>query len=320
MSNVLVTGANGFVGQHLCKHLLAQGHAVTAAVRRQGTAPPGTHEVVVGDLGPETDWLEATRGQDVVVHLAARVHVMAEKDSDPLRAFVETNTVGTRRLAQQSAEGGVRRFIYVSSIKAQGEASPVPYSATDTPQPVDPYGISKFRAEQELRALEQRSGLNVMVLRPPLIYGEGVGGNLLRLMKAIAKGVPLPLGSVCNRRAMIAVENFVHIIALCVVTTRHLPVALLVTDGEALSTAEVVHELAIGLGRRPRLVRFSPRLLMLFGTLLRKRAELDRLVGDMQIVSNITDLDPQYEERVAAREALRLTASVFASRPADHPG
>lgn len=315
MKRVLVTGANGFVGRHLCRVLLQDGHHVTAAVRRLGTAPVGTQEVCVGDLGGNTDWSDALHGQDVVVHLAARVHVMDETELDPSAAFNNANTLGTRRLAEQAIAASVGKFVYVSSIKANGEGTASkPFSADDRPNPVDAYGVSKFRAEQELRGLETISSLDVIVLRPPLIYGDGVGGNLLRLMKATSRGIPLPFKSVRNSRAMISVENFVRIISLCVSTSRSIRLPLLVADGESLSTGDLVRELCIGMGRNPRLVHFPLWILKAIGSMSGRRAEVDRLVGSLDIASNILILDSEYEEHYSAREALRLMAAGFVGK------
>ncbi|TFD37923.1 NAD-dependent epimerase/dehydratase family protein [Cryobacterium sp. TMT1-19] len=312
---VLVTGANGFVGKHLCEHLVGEGHEVTAAVRRLDIAPPGTRAVIVGDLGPETDWSEAVRGQNVVVHLAARVHVMDEKDSDPMRAFTLANTEGTRKLAQDSVAASVSRIVYVSSIKANGESTTTgSLVASDTPTPIDPYGMSKLNAETALRKIELDSSLDVIVIRPPLIYGDGVGGNLLRLMWAIERGIPLPLGSVLNSRSMIFVENLVVILGLCVLTQRNIGDPLLVADDESLSTADVVRELSAGMGRHPRLFPVPVAWLALTGSLLGKRADVSRLTGSLQVSSNIHVLDASYKEQCSSRAALRLTARAFSLR------
>lgn len=285
---------------------------MTASVRRAGSAPPGTREVIVGDLNADTDWEEALTGQEYVVHLAARVHVMSDTSSDPLEAFREANTSGTLRLAEQAIGAGVARIIYVSSIKAQGEARSLPYSVGDPASPTDAYGISKLLAEEGLRTLEHKFALGIVILRPPLVYGEGVGGNLLRLMRIIERGVPLPFASVRNERAMISVENFANIIGLCISPDVESAESVLVADSETLSTADIVRELAMGLGRKPRLFPFPPRLLVLAGTLCGMSAELERLIGNLRVDSNISQLSPDYEEQVAARIALRDTARAFA--------
>lgn len=313
MSRIFVSGANGFVGRHVCRDLVEAGHVVTAGVRRPGAAPDGTREFIVGDLGSLTDWTDGLANQDYVIHLAARVHVMSESSSDPLAAFTEANTAGTIRLAQQAILAGVQRFVFVSSIKAQGESRSLAYSAADDTHPTDDYGVSKRLAENGLRDLEAGFPLGVVVLRPPLIYGDGVGGNLLRLMNIIDRGVPLPLSSVKNERAMISVHNFVRILEHAIDPHCGAGQAILVSDSETLSTAQVVRELAAGLGRSPRLLPFPPRMMVLAGRLFGRMDEIDRLIGDLKIVSNVSQLAPRYAEKINARDALRDTARAFAT-------
>lgn len=214
-----MTGASGFVGQALCAELLRHGYCVRGAVRQvEGrTALQEVGEsVAVGAINAATDWTAALDGCEVVVHLAARVHVMDDKAVDPLAEFRETNTEGTLNLVRQAVRAGVKRFIFISSIKVNGEGRDAAYLETDTPAPADAYAISKWEAEQGLQRIAADTGLEVVILRPPLVYGPGVKANFLRLMQLVQKGWPLPLGAIHNRRSLLYLGNFVDAIRLCV--------------------------------------------------------------------------------------------------------
>ena len=213
MSSVLITGANGFVGRAVCERMIADGWHVKGTVRSQSSIEaliPGVQAVRIDSLGPGTHWSEALNGADVVIHLAARVHVMDETAADPLSLFRLVNTAGTERLAQSAADSGVRRFIYVSTIKVNGEFTEYKsFTDKDQPLPVGPYAISKWEAEKGLRKISNRTGLDIVILRPPMIYGPEVKGNFLRLLKWIDNRRPLPLGMIRNRRSLIGIDNFV---------------------------------------------------------------------------------------------------------------
>ena len=193
---VLVTGASGFVGSTLCAYLIAKGHTVRGTIRRTSDKPlPGVDVRVVSDLSPDTNWSEALAGVNAVVHCAARVHIMNEASVDPLSAFREINVKGTACLAEQAVDKGVRRFVYISSVKVNGEVTDGdPFRADDTPAPEDPYGISKWEAEQVLRGIADETNLEIVIIRPPLIYGPGVGANFLRLMQGVYVGCTTALG------------------------------------------------------------------------------------------------------------------------------
>ena len=195
---LLVTGANGFVGKALCGELFEQGYAVRGAVRSAKTIVETCERVVVGDFDEQTDWENALAGMDVVIHLAARVHVMHDTSIDPLAAFRQVNVAGTENLARQAARAGVKRLVYVSSIKVNGEATDGvrKFSELDVPDPQDPYGVSKYEAEQALHRVAAEAGLEVVIARPPLVYGAGVKGNFAQMLRVLAKGIPLPLASV----------------------------------------------------------------------------------------------------------------------------
>lgn len=280
---VLVTGATGFVGRALVPALAERGHAVRSAVRRAGSGLLG--EVAVGEIGPETDWSAALQGVDVVIHLAARVHVMQDTAADPLAAFRRVNTDGTERLARQAAEAGVRRLVLVSSIKVNGERAERPFTELDPPRPEDPYGISKAEAEAVLRRVAEEAGLEAVVVRPPLVYGPGVGGNFARLLALVERGLPLPLGAVDNRRSLVGRCNLVDFLVRCAEHPAAAGETFLVSDGEDLSTAELIRRLARALDRPVRLWPVPPALLYAAGRVTGRTAVVERLCGSLQIDS-----------------------------------
>jgi nucleoside-diphosphate-sugar epimerase len=282
-SRVLVTGANGFVGRAVCSQLMAAGHAVTPAVRRGSGLP---NEVGVGDVGPSTDWRIALAGCDVVVHLAARVHVMRDEANDPLTEFRVVNTEGTLNLARQAAQAGVKRFIFISTIKVNGEGCEAPYRETDVPAPEDAYAISKWEAEQGLWQIAADTGLEVVILRPPLVYGPGVKANFLRLMQLVKRGWPLPLGAIRNKRSLLYLGNFVDAIRLCVEHPAAAGQTFLLDDGEPVSTPELIRAIARALGRPARLLAVPVGVLEAAGTLLGKRAAVARLTDALFVDSS----------------------------------
>lgn len=286
---ILVTGASGFVGQALCAELLRHGYFVRGAVRQdEGRAAlqKGCAPVVVGAINAATDWVAALDGCDVVVHLAARVHVMDDKAVDPLAEFRETNTEGTLNLVRQAAQAGVKRFVFISSIKVNGEGRDAAYLETDTPAPADAYAISKWEAEQGLQQIAADTGLEVVVLRPPLVYGPGVKANFLRLMQLVQKGWPLPLGAISNRRSLLYLGNFVDAIRLCVEHPAAAGQTFLLDDGEPVSTPELIRAVAYAMGRPARLLAVPVGVLELAGALLGQRAAVGRLAGSLYVDSS----------------------------------
>lgn len=284
MERILVTGPDGFVGTRLCARLLKDGFAVRGAQFAPAPLPNGCESIVVGDLASVKNWPEALQGVNRVVHLAARVHIMNDDSTDPLAAFRHVNTEGTRVLAEASAAAGVKRFVFVSTIKVMGESTPVrPFSADDKPLTDDPYGTSKLEAEQLLTRLSQESSMEVTIVRPPLVYGPGVRANFLKLLSAAHKGLPLPFGLVNNRRSLVGVNNLVDFLACCLTHPKAANQAFLVSDGRDLSTAELIRLMAGALGRRPVLLPVPPLLMKLAGSLLGKRAEVDRLCGSLAL-------------------------------------
>lgn len=280
---VLVTGATGFVGHALGGSLDDQGHQVIPAVRQKAGLDD---EVVVGDIDGQTDWTAALTGCDGVVHLAARVHVMDDTAEDPLALYRETNTEATLNLARQAVRAGVKRFVFISTIKVNGEGRDAPYRETDIAAPEDAYAISKWEAEQGLRQIAADTGLEVVILRPPLVYGPGVKANFQRLIHIVKRGWPLPLGAIRNRRSLLYLGNFVDAIRLCVEHPAAAGQTFLLDDGEPVSTPELIRAVAHAVGRPAHLLAMPVWMLEAAGTLLGKRAAVARLTGSLFVDSS----------------------------------
>lgn len=309
---VLVTGASGFIGRALCRHLLRQGWSVRAATRLAPNAtaiPAGAEVVHIAAVGGNTDWSEALVGVDAVVHLAARVHVMHESDPDPLAAFRSVNADGTNHLAVMAAQAGARRFVYVSSIKVNGEQTTrLPFTEADAPRPRDAYGISKWEAEQALWATASQTGLEVVVVRPPLVYGPDAPGNFNRLLRFIRQGVPLPLSSIRNQRSFMYVENLCDAVRVCLQHPAAAGRTFLLSDGEDISTPELIRLLSGYLGRRSRMFPFPPSLLRAAANLLDRQEEATRLLGSLCVNSSAIRQALGWSPPYSMREALRDTA------------
>ncbi|MHB8808915.1 MAG: NAD-dependent epimerase/dehydratase family protein [Desulfobulbaceae bacterium] len=301
---VLVTGANGFIGTHLCAYLAARDIPCRRAVRRFGDRDGDT--AVVGDIDEATDWSPALTGITVVVHLAARVHVLREEEHDPLAAFRRVNVAGTGRLARQAAAAGVRRFIFMSTIKVNGEETLArPFAPDVPPAPADPYSISKLEAEEVLGQVARETGLEVVILRPPLVYGRGVGGNFARLVRLVRQGWYLPLGSVRNQRSLVGVENLCSLLTLCLAHPAAVNRVLLVSDGRDLSTPELIRAIARACGVAPRLLPFPPLLLQLLARLCGREMEVRRLTGSLQLDSSQTRSLLDWKPPVSLEDGLR---------------
>ena len=310
--SVLVTGANGFVGRALCEALAASGRRVKRALRM---AQPGRpDDVAVGDIGADTDWRSALEGVSSVVHLAARTHVLRETAADSLSEYRRVNLDGTRRLAQQAGRAGVRRLVFVSSIKVNGEVTERPFTEDDAPRPEDAYGVSKWEAEQALARVAGETGLQVAVLRPPLVYGPEVKGNFLRLMGLVARGTPLPLASITNRRSLIYVGNLVDAVIKAIDVPAAAGRAYLVSDGEDVSTPDLVRAIARALGVAPRLLPCPPAMLRLGAALTGKRAELARLTGSLQVDGSRAHRELGWQPRLSLAQGLAATARWYYSQ------
>jgi len=284
---VLITGANGFVGKLLCEELLRRGWRVRAALRSPHQLPIGLEPVIVGTIDDGTDWTDALSGADVVIHLAARVHVMKDSAADPLEEFLKVNLHGTANLARQAAQAGVKRLAYVSSIKVNGEQTTdrQAFTEIDKPNPQDPYGISKWQAEQALQRVAQETGLEVVIVRPPLVYGAGVKGNFAQMLGVLSKDIPLPLASVHNLRSLIYVNNLADALITCATHPAAAGQAYLVSDGADVSTPELLRQLGASMGHPARLLHCPPTLLKLAGVLTGKSDQVERLLGSLQVDS-----------------------------------
>jgi UDP-glucose 4-epimerase len=242
--------------------------------------------VVIGDINSVTDWAAALAGCDAVVHLAARVHVMHDTAEDPLALYRATNTDATLNLARQAAQAGVKRFVFVSTIKVNGEGRDAPYRETDAAAPGDAYAISKWEAEQGLQRIAQETGLEVVILRPPLVYGPGVKANFRRLLDTVARGRPLPLGAIHNKRSLLYLGNFVDAIRACIEHPAAAGQTFLLDDGRPVSTPELIRAVARAMGKPARLLPVPVGVLEFTGALLGKRAAVARLTGSLHVDSS----------------------------------
>ncbi|MEH3023280.1 MAG: NAD-dependent epimerase/dehydratase family protein [Pseudomonas oryzihabitans] len=308
--SILVTGAGGFVGAFLVRHLLEKGYPVVAAQRQETVAAPRSGLAYVSrELAADTDWSAALSGVDTVIHLAARVHQLGEQqDALSERRYDEVNRVATLKLARDAVTAGVRRFIFVSSIKVNGDWTlpGQPFRADDPPGPTDAYARSKAAAEGQLLALMGEAGLEVVIVRPPLVYGVGVKANVARLLAVLSRGIPLPLGGVRhNRRSLVAVENLVDLLTLCISAPQAAGATLLVSDDEDLSTAELLELLGDGLGRKARLIPIPAVWLDRVARLLGRAEVAQRLCGSLQVDIRPTKALLGWQPPVSARSALR---------------
>ncbi|SJM93110.1 UDP-glucose 4-epimerase [Crenothrix polyspora] len=313
--NVLVTGATGFVGSALlvrladgaelqvCAHVRSSGRHLSAPVK----------SVFVAELKPDADWTVALKDMDCVVHTAARVHVMDDVSQDPLAEFRKTNCAATLNLARQAAEAGVKRFIFISSIKVNGEGTlpGKPYTENIEPAPVDPYGVSKREAEDGLRALATETGLQVVIIRPPLIYGAGVKGNLLSLLRWINKGIPLPLGAIHNKRSFVALDNLLDLIAVCLHHPQAANQTFLVADSEDMSTTVLLRGIAKALDKRVFLLPVPEKLLKILLTLLGRGDIGQRLCDSLQLDTSKAKTLLGWIPPVSTDEGLRRLAKGY---------
>ncbi len=307
---VLVTGANGFVGRSLCLALPDDGYAVLAAVRSLDKQFIDVDQVLITSIGKTTDWSSALQNVDVVVHLAARVHVMNEVAVDALAEFRKVNVEGTLNLAMQAAKAGVKRFIFVSSIKVNGEhtLADCPFTANDDANPQDPYGISKHEAEQGLLLIAQQTGMEVVIIRPPLVYGAGVKANFASMMRVVKRGIPLPLGAIHNKRSFVYVGNLVSLIVRCIDHPAAANQVFLVSDGCDLSTTELLQKCAVALDVKARLLPVPQKLLAFSLALLGKRAVAQRLSGNLQVDISKAHSLLGWEPPVSVEDGLKATA------------
>ena len=282
---VLVTGANGFVGRAVCAQAMLRGLAVVGVTRQPACLPDGIENCVLASMDEQADWRPALAGADAVIHLAARVHVMADTAANPLDEFRRINVQGTLNLARQAASAGVRRFVFISSVKVNGEATQPghPFTADDAPAPLDPYGISKMEAEQGLRKIAAETGMEVVIIRPPLVYGPGVKANFSAMMRWLQRGVPLPLGAIDNQRSLVALDNLVDLIITCISHPAAANQTFLVSDGEDVSTTGLLRGMGLAMNRPARLLPVPTGCLKLAAALVGKPDMAQRLCGSLQV-------------------------------------
>lgn len=315
--NVLLTGASGFVGHAIAQRLALEGFQINSIFRSYNSEASRYGEVsVVTEFQDEIGWQKVIGKADVVIHCAARVHIMNDCSSDPLAQYRTVNVKGTLALARQAAIAGVKRFIFLSSIKVNGEATVQgnTYRPDQKPEPQDPYGISKMEAEEELKALAKDSGLEVTIIRPVLIYGPGVKANFHSLMGVLSSGLPLPLGAIPNKRSLVALDNLVDLVMTCIDHPAAANETFLVSDGEDLSTSDLLYRLGLALGRPSRLIPIPVGLLQLGAGLIGKKAFAQRLCGSLQVDITKTRTLLGWTPVISVDEALRKTALHFQKR------
>jgi nucleoside-diphosphate-sugar epimerase len=316
MGRTLVTGANGFVGRGVIAELSRRGWPVRAATRRvEADQTAGAEQVSSGDVDGLTDWSAALEGVDAIVHLAGRAHVMREAAADPISEFRRVNVDGTLNLARQAASAGVRRMIFISSIGVNGaETSDRHFSATDVPAPRSPYTVSKHEAEIGLRRLANETGLEVVIIRPPMVIGPGAPGRFSQLLRAVYLGIPLPLGAIDNRRSLVSLDNLADLIATCLEHPAAANETFLVSDGADLSTTDLVHRMGAAFGRSTHLIPVPARVLRLVANMVGKADVARQLCGSLQVdISKTRDL-LGWAPRVRIDDALKESTRHFAQR------
>lgn len=315
MEHIFITGAGGFLGRDLIRRLQSEGrYRLSASVRNAEThVAAGVVAHFTGAMDARSSWAAALAGVDVVVHCAARVHVMADTCADPLQAFREVNVAATLHLARQAATAGVRRFVFISSIKVNGEESLAgrPYRPDDEPKPIDAYGLSKWEAEKGLLQLAEEVGMDIVIIRPVLIYGPGVKANFQNMMRYLCKGIPLPLGAIHNKRSFVALDNVTDLIVTCLDHPAASNQVFLVSDDEDLSTTELLRKMARALRAPARLVPVPAWLLTAAAKLLGLSGFSQRLCGTLQVDISKTRSLLGWAPRVGLDQALDGTARHF---------
>jgi len=314
MKQVFITGASGFIGKHLCQRLLDDGVSVLAGVRTAEAAaklPLGVNPWVTGNLESLGNWRTMLKNIDTVVHLAARAHILRETDFDPLASYRKVNVEGTRNLLDACHASSVRRLIYLSSIGTVGRGSNRPYRESDPCQPEDPYAQSKHEAEQLVLAANNNGGIETVILRPPLVYGPGVGANFLRIMNLARRGLPLPLGRVKSVRSMVFIDNLVDAILLSLSHPRASGEIFHVADQQPLTTAALVKKLAENFGKPISMWPIPIPLLQLAGKCMNKSADIDRLVRSLVVSTEKIEQTLDWVPLVTVEEGIQRTVEAY---------
>ena len=309
---VLVTGASGFLGYQLSSVLQERGYSVRGVARRINAVHSQVDAVQIAGLSRSMDWSSALEGVDVVIHCAARVHIMNDNSADPLAEFREVNTCSTLNLAWQASKAGVKRFIFLSSIKVNGDfTAEQPFVSGDTNIPLDPYGLSKYEAEQGLLKIGQETGLEVVIIRPPLVYGPGVKANFLSLLRWVHKRLPLPLGMIKNKRSFVALDNLVDLICVCIDHPNAKGQVFLVSDDDDLSTTELLHGMAKALGQPSRLIPVPMFVLNSGARLLGKADIAQRLFSSLQVDISKTKELLDWKPPITVEQGLKKVADAY---------
>ena len=309
MKKICITGANGFIGKALCKSLKASNNHIRGFVRAMdlNNNSSETEQISVGDISSKTNWKDHLNGFDCIIHCASSTHQMSGiKD---LNVYNLVNIDGTKRLAEQAVEAGVKRLVFLSSVKVNGETThqntKQKLSHKDTPNPKDYYAISKLEAEKSLWEISSRTGLEVVVVRLPLVYGYGVKGNLARLIKIVKLGIPLPLSLVENQRSMIGIDNVVDLLIQCIDHPKAIGKTFLASDGEDLSTPELIKLIDSSMGRKANLFPFPISILKFLGSIFGRREEINRLVGSLRIDNSYTKEILNWSPLISVEEGIR---------------
>jgi nucleoside-diphosphate-sugar epimerase len=318
---ILVTGATGFVGRSLVEHLFKGGIRVRGCSRRQNIAIQNCSNLFIShDMSKNTEWNKALLDIDIVIHTAARVHIMDDSAADPLTEFRNVNTAGTLNLARQAADAGIKRFIFISSIKVNGEMSEqnLPFKEDDSYIPLDAYGLSKYEAEQGLLVIAEETGMEVVIIRPPLVYGPNVKANFASMMKWIHSGIPLPFGAIYNQRSLVALDNLVDFISLCADRAKSPKAAnqvFLISDDEDVSTTTLLQKVAMAFGKQPRLIPIPVGWLIFAAKLIGKGDMANRLFGSLQVDSSKARDLLGWQPVVTMDEQLAKMGEVGGKRP-----
>jgi len=317
MSKILITGANGFVGQEVCRQLRNEGHTLTGTTRDRSlkAGPQNIPLYYLPEFSRDMDWSPMVAGAEAVVHLAARVHQMDDKASDPMSEYRRVNVDATKSLAIAAAAAGVKRFVFLSSIKVNGERTEgSPFSEEDAPEPVDPYGISKWEAEQALAEVSASTGMEVVILRSPLVYGPGVGGNFAVLARAVMKRRLLPLSGVTNRRSLVYVGNLAAALTVCLKSSEAPGETFLISDGEDLSTSDLIRRMAVAAGIQDNLFNCPVQLLRIAGLITGRRQTIARITESLEVnsskIRSLLSWSPPY----SVNEGLSETMGFFSDR------
>ena len=310
---ILVTGANGFIGTQLSKTLANSGHEVRITARSIAQNISTTRELITCDLESADNLDHLTTGCDAIVHLAGRAHVMSDDPATSESLYLSANVDVTKKLAQSASRTGVKRMILMSSVKVNGESTTIdnPFTSQDTPNPQDPYGRSKTQAEQALWDVTSTSELEGIVIRPPLVYGPGVRANFASLIGIVNRGIPLPLGSIHNKRSFVSIDNLIDCIATALQSSNAAGQTFLVSDGNDLSTPELIRSIASALHKSPMLIPFPPALLKLAATTAGKRGAYDRLCGSLTVDIALTKQNLSWTPPFTVQDSLQRTVDAI---------